>query len=560
MKGKFIAVSLVAALGGTGVVNAAELDVLVKATLTGDDVVEIVATNDDADLKWISANVKDENGNVIWLGEKRPNTNENLKFNFTASDVKTRTYTATVSFVDMNNEVTQCVKEFTYYSYAEIQEAITKVLAKEKSFADVKDILALTFNELYTTVNNDSLIVDEMNEILKDNGVIEQSDFLDAFDKAVVKAALKNKNTKTVEFIINNYSETVGLTSDLKEKVWYDGLSTKSNVIERLAQHEYEDYDAFKETFRGYVFLEKTAAQHSSKIISFLREESGNSYKYLDGQAFSLDFDKFDATLTTTAKKDYAGVLLAQSGYDKSSLEALKQSFDNAITNAKNYTPPASNESSKNDSSSGTGGGGMSYGVPIVKNPTNESAKDDTASDAKDGFADISEAEWARTDIEYCLKNGIINGKDENKFCPNDVITREEFTAIIARAFQLQPDGDVDFKDVDKGMWYYDSIRAAYHNGLVEGSGENFGIGENITRQDMAVIMYRIAKSVGLPLDAKTDSVFDDIDLCADYAKEAVDTMYKAGYINGVGDGIYQPLQNATRAQAVVLICNLLGR
>ncbi|MDY3929869.1 MAG: S-layer homology domain-containing protein [Clostridia bacterium] len=550
MKKKLILLLVMSMFGIVGA-NAAELNVSVSITEEGNDTVELITNHDGMDLKWISAYVEDENGNPVWIGEKRPTDDENLKFYFTSSDIKTRNYKAVVSFTKKDNSVTKLEKDFTYYTYDEVQTAIRQVLNKEKNLKEIKDILGLQFNLLYETVNNDSLIVDEMNLILQDKVNVTQSDFLIAFDAALIKAALKDRSSETVEFILTNYADTVGITDEMQEKKWYNEISSKSNIISRMAQSEYNNFDEFREAFRAQVFIEKVNTQHSSKIISFLREHHDNSYKYNDGKVFSLDFSEFDKELTTAAKKEYAGVLLAQSSYDKSSLEALKISFDSAIADAAKYKPPTSGGSSSGGSSSG--GGGFSYTVEndAVNSYTNEK---------NNKFLDLSEAEWARKEIEYCVEKGIVKGKSENMFYPNDLITREEFTALIVRAFEVKASGEADFNDVDKNQWYYGSIKAAYSSGIIKGQGDIFGIGDNITRQDMAVIMYRVAKNNGLDLGAKSERKLSDIDSCSDYAREAIDTMYKANYINGVSEGIYQPMDNATRAQAVKIIYNLIKK
>ena len=553
---KKMLLSVFAIMSITCVASAANLDVSVQVTESGNDKIELVTEYDDLDLKWVSGYVEDENGVPVWVGEKRPTKEENLHFYFTATDDKTRNYKAVVGLVGKDDSVTVLEKEFTYYSYAEVQQAMADALAERKTFEQVKDVLSLQFSDIYNLINNKSLIVAEMNTILSGDTNIEHSEFLDAFDRAVVKAALKTKDIVAVESIINNYSALVGITDDLLEKKWYDALSTKASVISKIAAEEYESENAFLQSFRRNVFLEKVSEEHSSTIIAFLRLHNEKYYNS-SLELFSLDFGTFDTTLTTTAKKEYAGVLLAQPSYDKSTLVKLNDSFVNAINNAKDYQPPSlggNNESGFNNNSNSIGGFG--YSVPVQSTPDTPKVP----VDSQTGFVDIGDAEWARAEIEYCVKNGIVNGKTNSTFCPNDYITREEFTAIIARAFKLVATGEADFADVDKNEWYYESIKAAFSNGIVTGQGNSFGIGENITRQDMAVIMHRVANHTGIDLTAKSNRELNDLSESADYAREAINMMYKAHYINGVSEGIYQPKANATRAQAVKLIYNLLTR
>ena len=92
-------------------------------------------------------------------------------------------------------------------------------------------------------------------------------------------------------------------------------------------------------------------------------------------------------------------------------------------------------------------------------------------------------------------------------------------------------------------------------NGVIKGIDENnFGAGINITRQDMAVIILRAAQAKGIDLTPVREYAgFDDEADIADYAKEAVKTLYEAGIINGRGNS-FEPNENASRAESVYII------
>lgn len=524
--------------------NAAELMVSIQTNETGNDTVELIAEHEGLDLKWISGYVLNENGTPVYIGEERPN--DTLKFQFTPEEEKTRHYKAYVNLISKDDSIVKLEKEFVYYTYEEVKRAMKEALSGEKTLAELKEVLSLQFNGIYESVGSEKPIVDEMNKILADNENIEHSDFLEAFNTAVVRAALKNKNEATVKYILENCRDIVGITEELREKKWYDEFDNKNDVITAIAKEAYENENAFLQSFRINVFLKKLSKEHSSTLIDFLRKNS-NGYYTQDSKPFVLDFDKFDRELTTSAKKEYAGLLL--SSYDKSAPDKLKKSFDDAIENAKNYTPSNGGGSGSNSGNSSGGGGGYSYSVPVPEN-----------NNTKTVFDDIESVKWAEKEIEYCVEKGIIKGKTEGKFCPNDNITREEFTAIIVRALKLTASGKVEFDDVDKNAWYYDSINAAAENGIVMGQGNVFGIGSNITRQDMAVIMYRIAEKNEYDLSPKSDRSLSDLNTASEYARNAIESLYKAEYINGVDEGIYAPLSNATRAQAVKIIYNLINR
>ena len=80
-----------------------------------------------------------------------------------------------------------------------------------------------------------------------------------------------------------------------------------------------------------------------------------------------------------------------------------------------------------------------------------------------------------------------------------------------------------------------------------------FGSGENVTRQDMAVIIYNAMIKSGITLETQ-ELEFSDKHLISDYAKNAVSALTKAGVINGLSDNTFNPAGEATRAEAAKMI------
>ena len=130
---------------------------------------------------------------------------------------------------------------------------------------------------------------------------------------------------------------------------------------------------------------------------------------------------------------------------------------------------------------------------------------------------------------------------------------------MVVGAFGLENnEAESEFSDVDKNHWAYRCVSSAKVAGIVNGISETeFGKGREITRQDMAVMVYNAAKYAGYEFDtAKSD--FEDADLIKDYAKEAVFAMAGAGIINGFEDNTVRPEENATRAQAAKILYTVI--
>lgn len=214
---------------------------------------------------------------------------------------------------------------------------------------------------------------------------------------------------------------------------------------------------------------------------------------------------------------------------------------------------------------SGGGGGGAGGGGGVTKPnvPTVSIADGTSVEDAKeisgeDLFKDLSGVKWAADAINALAKDGIVNGKGNGSFCPDDNVTREEFVKMIVNALEISG-GDrkmEDFSDVKKDGWYYSFVEKAYSAGIINGyDDESFGVGDFITRQDMAKIAYGAALSAGKNgLTAASGFTFADDALISDYAKASVYALYGAKIINGMTENEFAAQGLATRAQAAKII------
>ena len=207
----------------------------------------------------------------------------------------------------------------------------------------------------------------------------------------------------------------------------------------------------------------------------------------------------------------------------------------------------------------GGGGRGSSAGLGGGAEYTEEYVNTDEVEKInKNIFDDIDDVVWAVEPIVELAQQGIISGKADRLFYPNDNITREEVVKIIVLSmFKNAEKADISFADVDDNEWYAGFVKQACGVGVINGIGENlFGTGMNITREDMAVIAYRAAVEAGKITDAQRtkEFIFEDDSEISDYAKEAVYMLYDADIINGMGAEIFAPKEALTRAQAAKII------
>ena len=116
-----------------------------------------------------------------------------------------------------------------------------------------------------------------------------------------------------------------------------------------------------------------------------------------------------------------------------------------------------------------------------------------------------------------------------------------------------------NFTDVTDGTWYDNAVRWAAANGIVSGIGNNqFAPNRNITRQEMAAILNRFADHMGLDLPTiRTGAFVDEAEISA-WAQDAVNALFEAGVISGMGNNHFNPRGQGTRAEVATMLRNFM--
>ena len=175
-------------------------------------------------------------------------------------------------------------------------------------------------------------------------------------------------------------------------------------------------------------------------------------------------------------------------------------------------------------------------------------------------FDDINKADWYVDSVNYCYNKGIILGTG-TKYNPSTKLTRGMLVTILHRMDgKPTPTTQNKFSDVYKSQYYYDAVIWANEKGIVHGYGDGskFGPDDNITRQDLAVILRNFAQYKGKNINVTSDlSKFKDGNLVSDYAKTAMQWATGKGVITGNNNGeSLTPHANSTRAEAAGMIYN----
>ena len=177
-------------------------------------------------------------------------------------------------------------------------------------------------------------------------------------------------------------------------------------------------------------------------------------------------------------------------------------------------------------------------------------------------FPDVTEGDWFYDAVRYAYENGLMDGVGDNLFAPNSETTRAQLVTILYRlAGQPAVSGDLPFPDVESGTWYTDAVAWAAQNGIVNGvSDTQFAPGDDITREQLAAILYRYAACQGYDVSQRADlSGFGDASSISGYAQEALSWAHAQGLVLGFEDGSLRPQGTASRAQIAAVLMRFLA-
>lgn len=136
-------------------------------------------------------------------------------------------------------------------------------------------------------------------------------------------------------------------------------------------------------------------------------------------------------------------------------------------------------------------------------------------------FNDVQNHE-NRKAIEELAARGIINGKTEEKYSPDESMTRAEFATIVVRALGLPEKKEKMFLDVSETDWYHTYVNTAYGYGIVNGVSETAFLPDGkITREEAATMIMRAAALCGMTVEKNEVSIRNTLAEFSDYVKAA---------------------------------------
>ncbi len=483
---------------------------------------------------------------------------DNGSFNcsYSAAPVEDTLYIARIT-----TEGGQAYSEFTYCSDTYRNDKVAEAkLKSESEFAgfvtDYRGVLCLdmsnggdygklsargktkTMELLYDALQDPANAIDEYTELqTKFNEIVAAQKVVDAFNAAT-----------EADIIAEIESDFAGYDVPNNE----DWTECKDKIAKLLSEKEFnseaEIIAGVKEGFYTTVF----------NNIGFADEDKMLARLTLYKTELSIPAAFFDANQTGYVKYMVGKTFTSAADIASKTQAAITQyNIDNPVV-ANPGVPGVSVTPGFSGGATGGGGGGGGAITTLPKENTQSKEPIVTADEANAAFKDVLNSHWAKTAVEYLAKEGIISGNGDGMFEPEKNVTRAEFVKMIVMAFGEYDKGlsTDEFADVNEGDWFYPYVANAVKRELVTGDEKgNFNPNDNITREDMCVILQR---QLGLKTEEEITAEFTDSDAISEYAKEAVAILKHFGIVNGMDDGSFAPQRFCTRAMAAQIIYNAL--
>lgn len=387
-----------------------------------------------------------------------------------------------------------------------------------------------------------------------DNALTGNFSYLSESDKQVVYDTAKSlKNSDDALKLLNDYSKVFQLD---------DSMLADDTLMLMTAEslcYNKSNYSDFNDVVNFTKEVVEVCSNLNSQTWDTLADYVISNEKIL----INTDIDDFKDLSESNRNK----VCYSISPLTFSSLSDLNKKLSAATDD---YLGSLEEVKVNNRPSSGGGGGGGGYSVsapvvvvpPVVETPVPEvPVVPVTPAPEAFEFDDLADFDWAQESIESLLAEGVISQSSDAKYRPADRITRAEFVKLLVCAlYDAAEAADGEFADVSKDEWCYNYIAIAAKHGLINGREDgSFGKNDDITRQEMAAVIYRAIIDLNLNLaSGLSEYSYSDDTAIADYAKDAVYALYHSGIMSGMDDGSFAPAENANRAQAACVIDRIM--
>lgn len=515
----------------------------------------VTVTTDGSAGKWgtlivVKSGESLDNANIVAMKQALGDKNGKMIFSFALPEDETSNGKYDMYFKDDTEEVKV---ENMYYATESDRNALSESI---KAATDAETLLGILENE-------------ENGDVLRATGfdadAYEKIKTADSAGNSYGKAAAEiflageDKSISALNIAVN--VECINIASgDCSEYIANLGFSFEGTLYEDITDKSQksfiDDYITANKPYKSASEIEKAYITANALYVI-------NNTRFND---MEKTLAKYAADLGIDDESEYKSyVKLSNKASANEKITASLKASPAKTTKTLLEVIKASLGSSSNGSSGGTSGGGTSGGGSSSSSSSSSSSgkTDSTISimpvEKKQIFPDLDGATWAETAVNALAEKGVVSGDENGKFNPGNPVKREEFVKMLVTAAGMYSENATcNFADVPANAWYSAYVASAFKNNIVYGINESeFGVGTQITRQDMAVMCHRAASKVKQIPVVRDATAFADEDEIGEYAREAVTALYRANVINGMSETEFAPNETATRAQAAVMIYNL---
>ena len=360
---------------------------------------------------------------------------------------------------------------------------------------------------------------------------------------------------------------SVKLTLTIQSEDNDSNQEAKKAIQKKAKQSKLEGFDVSLEkavTKNGVTTTTKIEQTQTvlELIVPFDTSDKQNVsvYRYYDGKASQLKKLNSEPTVlqdgTFWIEKDRIHIYI-----DKMAYYAIvydKKSSEKPTSNGRTGTWVKDDKTDNKDNTKNE--------TPVIPNtkPDEKIPQMDYSNCTKDSncpltkFVDMNVNQWYHDGVHYCIEKGLMSGTSSTTFDPNANATRAMIVAILWR-IENQPmvNETIAFTDVQQNAYYKDAVCWAVSVGIISGYDEKtFAPDDNITREQMASILYRYTQYKGKDISVAQNMVlnYEDINDISSYALEAMKWACGTGVINGTSSTQLSPKGNATRAQVAQML------
>lgn len=174
-------------------------------------------------------------------------------------------------------------------------------------------------------------------------------------------------------------------------------------------------------------------------------------------------------------------------------------------------------------------------------------------------FTDVKPTDWFYDSVKTIVEQGLMNGTGETTFAPTTDTSRAMIATILWRlAGSPAPKAELTYPDCVRDSWYARAVAWAAENSVVKGYGDgSFGPEDPITREQLAVMLWRYAQFKGLDVSQGEDAnilSYTDVDQAGEWAIPALQWAVGSGVMKGKGGSVLDPQGQATRAEVATML------